>query len=358
MLQRDRRPVRGGADIPAGGGRIRWPFVVAAIAVGVYALWVVAWFANGHLPGDAFTYLAAGQRLNAGHDVYRLSPGDSPVLMPPPYPPYPLFSPPLIAVIFRPLAALPGDLGAWLWWACTATAGAAVVLISVRGRPAVGGLVVLALSFPLAVLTGVGNVDAFLLAGAFLLWALMSRPPPEPLGRRELAAGALVGILVSVKVIPLALAWWLLATGRWRALIAAAVAVAACALVVLVSAYPGVFAEYLTVVRDASGVVPGAASVAGLARLVGLPPGWSSVVQWVSLAVMLGAVLVLARRGLVAPAFSLACVAMAVGSPAAAAHTPALLLAALAPYAIEALRHRGNPASAEADSGSAASATP
>jgi hypothetical protein len=319
-----------GSDSPTASRYLRWQSVIAAVAIGVYAMWVVAWFADGHLPGDAFTYLAAGQRLNAGHDVYRLTQGDSPVLMPPPYPPYPLFSPPLIAVIFRPLAALPGDAGAWLWWALAAPAVALSVLVSIGGRPVIASLVVVALSFSLGVLTGVGNVDAFLLSGVFLVWALLRPADGAPPGRREVAAGIVVGILVSVKIIPLALVWWLLATRRWRAVTAAALASAVCVVVV--------FVEYLAVVRDASGAIPGAASTAGLARLVGLPAELSPLVQWTSLALMLAAVVVLSQRGRTSLAFSVACVSMVLGSPAAAAHTPALLLGAMAPYAIEALR--------------------
>ncbi len=325
----------------------RWPVFLVLAAFVVYAMWVVAWFANGHLPGDAFTYLAAGQRLNAGHAIYSLTTGDSPVLMPPNYPPYPLFSPPLIAVVFRPLAALPGDFGAWLWWACAAVTVVAVVAVALAGRPVAGALLVLALSFSLGVLTGVGNVDAFLLAGAFALYGLMGttdRPPRSA----AIAAGAIVGVLISVKLIPLALAWWLLATRRSSALAVATVVVIACAVVVVVGAYPGAFIEYLSVVRSASGASPGAASFAGLTRLVGVPAGLSAIVQYAFIAGALVAIVLLVRRGRRDAAFSVACLTMALGSPAAAAHTPALLLAAIAPYSIDGLRELRSPRTAPA----------
>jgi len=100
-------------------------FTIAAIGVATVAVFVFSWFAAGNVPGDAVTYAAAGQRLNAGHEIYRLLPGDNLVLMEPPYPPYPLLSPPLVAVIFRPLAVLPGLAGAWVWWAAMAVVLAA-----------------------------------------------------------------------------------------------------------------------------------------------------------------------------------------------------------------------------------------
>ena len=56
--------------------------IVAHVAVVVSMLAVLGgllafWLLGGAHPGDAYTYLAAGQRLNAGHLLYTLSPGDS-----------------------------------------------------------------------------------------------------------------------------------------------------------------------------------------------------------------------------------------------------------------------------------------
>ena len=46
---------------------------VAALAVvlGLLAAALVLYFQRGLVPGDAFTYLAAGERLNAGHRCMR-----------------------------------------------------------------------------------------------------------------------------------------------------------------------------------------------------------------------------------------------------------------------------------------------
>jgi hypothetical protein len=67
-----------------------------------------------HLPGppDVYTYLAAAERLNVGHNLYGpLLPGDR-FINTSIYEPAPLISPPLIAVLWRPLAVLPDPAGA------------------------------------------------------------------------------------------------------------------------------------------------------------------------------------------------------------------------------------------------------
>jgi hypothetical protein len=63
---------------------------------------------------DTWNYLAAGERLNAGHSIYALVAGDRPILLEPPSA-VPLISPPLVAVLWRPLAFLPDWLGMWAW---------------------------------------------------------------------------------------------------------------------------------------------------------------------------------------------------------------------------------------------------
>src|SRR5205823_2822366 len=87
------------------------PTRLICIVVPLAALFAVMamWLRAGSQPGDAYTYLAAGQRLNAGHQLYALSPGDNPVQLNPPYWTVPLLSPPFMAVLWRPLALLPMD---------------------------------------------------------------------------------------------------------------------------------------------------------------------------------------------------------------------------------------------------------
>lgn len=54
---------------------MRWgarfaPKLVPALGASAVLVFVIAWFQTGNLPGDAFTCLAAGQRLNVGHELY------------------------------------------------------------------------------------------------------------------------------------------------------------------------------------------------------------------------------------------------------------------------------------------------
>src|SRR5438093_1020563 len=86
-----------------------WRFAAQAVLIGIaVALCITAAAVFGFHPtrpdGDAWNYLAAGERLNAGHPLYALSPGDRPVTLVPPYWSVPLLAPPPIAVAWRPLA--------------------------------------------------------------------------------------------------------------------------------------------------------------------------------------------------------------------------------------------------------------
>jgi hypothetical protein len=113
--------------------------------------------------GDPWNYLAAGERLNAGHPLYELSPGDRPVDLHPPFWSVPLLSPPFIAVVWRPLAPL-GDNAMVVWWAGGVLATALFILWLLRRLQnpwAIFGLV--ALSPPLAYGALSGNAIGYLI---------------------------------------------------------------------------------------------------------------------------------------------------------------------------------------------------
>src|SRR5439155_18905551 len=104
------------------GARLRWsPLAIAmvGVALGTLAVFLIYYFQRGFIPGDATVYLAAGERLDAGHALYALAPGDRDPGLKPPYWTVPLLSPPLIGVVFRPLALLPWAVGAYIFWAAT-----------------------------------------------------------------------------------------------------------------------------------------------------------------------------------------------------------------------------------------------
>ena len=102
--------------------RWRGPIALAVAALAVVAIVTSFWVSISDAPriaADAYTYLAAGERLNAGNHLYELRPGDRWIWINPPFWTVPLLSPPLIGVLWRPLAALPSDSGLLLWQALT-----------------------------------------------------------------------------------------------------------------------------------------------------------------------------------------------------------------------------------------------
>src|SRR4051812_6903389 len=178
------------------------------------AVWIATFRTLGFTPGvqgsDAWNYLAAGERLNAGHPLYALTAGDRPIPLAPPYWTVPLLSPPPIAVIWRPLALL-GDPAMTLW----ATAGLLTTLAVVGWLLARGGLTVAvliaAMAAPLALQSLAGNANGFLFAALVLAWLFRARPT---------MAGALIALTIAVKLTPVLLLIWLIASRRWRALAA------------------------------------------------------------------------------------------------------------------------------------------
>jgi hypothetical protein len=82
---------------------------------------------------DSLTYVAAGQRLNAGHALYSLSAGDWAVPLDPPYWTVPLLSPPIAGVLARPFALF-GTAGIAAWWVLMGMIlTATICILAVRG---------------------------------------------------------------------------------------------------------------------------------------------------------------------------------------------------------------------------------
>jgi hypothetical protein len=266
---------------------------------------------------DVINYLAAGQRLNAGHTLYALSPGDLPVPVDPGRYSVPLLSPPLVAVLWRPLAIV-GPIAAASWWVLMAGSLVGSIVAFARRRLALTGVFVVALTLPLAYEFLEGNVNSFLIAACLGVWLLLGRG-------RDAWAGSLVALITGLKLLPIVVAWWLVTQARWTALRAFLIASAGLAIIVLVGAGPSAILDFLALRPG-----PTLLSLAGIGEhVLGLAPGPALMLPYLFLAAGLVAMLLArARPGLT---FSLAIVLMVWGTPAVNTHTLGLLLAALVP---------------------------
>lgn len=301
------------------------PLRLGAALIGIVsiAFGTALWLSTGPFPIDTFNYISAGARLNAGQPLYAAAEQSAG------YAQVALFSPPLMAVIVRPLAMLPDGLGMSVWVVVMAAcAVSAMAMLLVRSPAATG--VAMAVLAPSIVLTMVvGNVDALVLLSIVVTWLLLR-------DGHDREAGLLIGLVTSLKLTPAALIWWMLVTRRWRA---AAFSIGACAglaVVAMLGSEPLAFVRFVEVTLANYGGSPGYLSVANLGRLVGLDP---ALAAWLPrLALVGGLVLVLALRRRPAAAYAVAVSVMVLGSPVTAFHSPVLLLGMLVPFVAERAR--------------------
>lgn len=295
---------------------------IPALAIGAVVAIQGVYFDRGFIPGDAFTYLAAGERLNDGHLLYALSPGDRPVDLKPPLWTVPLLSPPPIAVLFRPLALLPNDLGPYVWWAVCIASIVVTTLVMMRRRPILIGLAVLVLSIPIVYDIGVGNLNSLLLGGIAGAWYLLIR-------RHDSGAGVVIAGMTALKLTPVVLAWWLITQRRWTAVRAFVVGGLMIAAVSVLGAGLSAHLEYLGIVRQTSTAGTTDLSLAGIARFVGADPALAGLLPVVAL--LAGFIAIWFLRERPGPAYAVAVVTMLLGSPVVNINWFTVLLAALAP---------------------------
>jgi Glycosyltransferase family 87 len=296
------------------------------LAGGLLAMILVVYFQRGFIPGDSFVYLAAGERLNAGHSLYALLPGDRHVDMHPPFWTVPFLSPPPMGVLMRPFALLPGDTGAYAWWAACLIGIGAVVAALLRRRPATTSVAVIVLAIPMAYEIGVGNVNALLLAAAVGCWVLVR-------DRRATIAGPLAAVMFAVKLTPLPVAAWVAGAGGRRGFGGLLAGLAVVGVVSLLGAGVDAHLTYLDVARTTATTGLSTFSPGGLARTLGLPDPIPTIVPT---ALLVGGSLlawILARRDRPASGFAVAIVAWTFGTAVVNINTPTLLLALLAPLA-------------------------
>jgi len=205
---------------------------LAGLAVALPAVAVLAYLLRpGIQLSDALTYLAAGERLNAGHPLYQLVPGDREVVD---WFGTAFASPPFLAVLWRPLAAL----GAWTMvpWSIACAAGVTVaVWLAWRDHPFLTSLLSIALVLPLMYALAVGNVNGLLMTGTVIA------------GLRPRWAAVLIGVMAAIKVWPILLALPIIRTRR--ALLELVATLAVCAAISLVGAGWDNHVAYLDVIR-------------------------------------------------------------------------------------------------------------
>jgi hypothetical protein len=296
-------------------------FVLVASALLLEFL--AAYFTRGFIPGDATVYLAGGERLNAGHQVYAVMPGDREVGIKPPFWTVPLLSPPLVAVIFRPLALFPNEIGAYIWWAGCLAAFAWILFTFVRRQPIMTSVAVIVLVVPLTYEIGVGNMNAFLMLGAILTWKWTTE------GRDD-RAGAVTALGFVLKVSPVVIAWWILTQRRWRAVRAGLIAGAVFAAISILGAGLDAHFKFIEVTRDTATSGQSELSLAGLAKAVGMAPAIANLLPTAMLAGGILGVLLLRNR----PnwSFALAVATMTLGSPVVNINSYSMLLACITPW--------------------------
>jgi len=261
---------------------------------------------------DPVTYLAAGERLNAGHPLYALPPGDREVPLSPPYWSVPLLAPPPIAVLWRPLALF-GEAAALAWWlgGVVAIAGFVVWLLARGTVPVLLATVVLT---PALALTAVsGNTSAYLIPLMAGAWVWRERP---------WVVGPIVVIAAAVKLTPGLFVVWLVAARRWREFGAAAVSGAVIGVVSIAGAGLEAYVEWIR-------WIPSSAPMPlSLAASFGLPP----LVVAASVGSFVAAgVFVAARRHREDAMFSMAAIGAAIATPSLYFAAVAALILAVSP---------------------------
>jgi hypothetical protein len=269
-------------------------------SVGVVLFWSIV--LAPYIAGDALTYLAAGERLNAGHPLYLLSAGDRIIHTDPPFF-GPLLSPPLIAVIFRPIAVF-GLPGSYAWSALLGLVVTVTVWYLATTWRAAATVFLVGIGLGLAAV--IGNISDLFIPGYVLLWRFRDRPQ----------VGALLGVMGVAKLLPLVFVGFLLSRRDFKAIGWCIVGAAVALLVTVVGAGLDNTLAYIGVAREA---IPQPSSLPYLTGLRWLSP--------VLLAAGTLAATVLGERA----AFRLCVITVVFGGPVLAFREPATLVVLLAP---------------------------
>jgi hypothetical protein len=275
---------------------------------------------------DTSNYVAFGERLAYGNDLYALSPGDRPVPSDnPPLWSVPMLSPPQMAVPWAALAVMPDVLRFYGLWSLGLAGSLALGFLFVARAPI--AMVIIGATFfaGLATTALSGNVNAVIVPIGLLTWWVGSQQSSR---RWLIGVGAVVALVAVVKIGPAILWLWLVRRRGWDAAVAGGLAAVALTLVVLGMAGASPFEAYLATSLESAGD-PTAQSIPGFLIGLGAAADLARVV-WIILLCAMAAIVVFGRspRG----GFVAAVVATVFLTPIVRQETISLLLVAAAPW--------------------------
>jgi hypothetical protein len=286
---------------------------VLAILVFAGLSLVILATAGGTWGYDYQAYAHAAQRLLDSRPLYDpavdLAGGFAIYLYPPPF-----------AVAFVPFVLLGDPAGLYAWTAlligCT-VAAVALMPVSVPLRWAM--LLLAGLSWPFLYSLKLGQVGPILL----LLFAIGWRWLDDPI-----RLGLSTALGAAIKLQPGIVFVWALLTRRWAAIAVGVVALAVLAVTATVLAGPGIWSDFVTLVRQVGDPIatghnftPGA-----IAYQLGVPSGLAATIQLISTVVVLGAVVVASRMATAEAGYLVAVIASQLLSPVLWDHYAMLLL--------------------------------
>ncbi|MDP9482959.1 MAG: DUF2029 domain-containing protein [Chloroflexota bacterium] len=286
---------------------------VVAIVVFATVVGATVAVAGDTLGYDFLAYHAAAVRLLHGQPVYDLGFEASGA--------FGLFYyPPTFVPIIAPLGLLSATTAVWVWTGLLIGAfllGVAILPVSTTVR---WWIVLLAgLSWPFVYAVKLGQVGPLL----FLCLAFGWRWLDDPI--RVGLAGALGA---AIKLQPGLILVWALLTGRYRAVVAGAVALLVLAGVATVIAGPGSWADFITLVRRVSDPIttPHNFTPGAIAYQLGLGADVASIIQLTSSVLVLVVVVAAARLSSAEASYLAAVIASQLLSPILWDHYAMLLL--------------------------------
>ena len=252
-----------------------------ALMAGMLAL--VLGSAGQTLGYDYHCYEGAAQALRDGKPIYDVAFSVNVGTCPGTY-----TYPPAFAAVLGPWLSF-GGAAAALW--CLAMAACflvGVALLPVRRDVRWLIVIVAALDWPLLYAVKLGQVEPLLFLGFAAAWRWMDRAD---------VVGSVTAIGALVKVQPLLLAVWAIATGRFRAAVVAVLAALALAAAATLVTGLEAWATYVTLLRDLGGQLstPHNFAPGAIAHMAGASDALAATIQLASAAVAVAALLVALR---------------------------------------------------------------